>query len=123
MSQPSRSARLASSAVSLLVTVLALFVPSAAAYGTPADGPLARHTVVAHAEKQTAPQDIPALHVTVTHRLDAHLPGPQPIGPPRTAVDTAPHRALGGPDVRLRAVPATPRQAGAQAAPRGPPRR
>ncbi|MFI7322222.1 hypothetical protein [Streptomyces venezuelae] len=123
MSQPSRSARLAASAVSLVVTVLALFAPSAVAHGTPADGPLARHTAVAHAEKQTAPHDSPALHVTVTHRLDAHLPGPQPAGPPRTAVDTAPHRALGGPDVRREAVPAAPWRAGAQAAPRGPPRR
>ncbi|MFD6436588.1 hypothetical protein [Streptomyces venezuelae] len=123
MSQPSRSARFAASAVSLVVTVLALFVPSAAAYGPPADGPLARHTVVAHAEKSSAPHDVPAFHVTATHRLDAHLPGPQPIGPPRTAVDTAPHRALGGPDAEPEAAPAVPRRAGTAAAPRGPPRR
>ncbi|MFI1676149.1 hypothetical protein [Streptomyces sp. NPDC020607] len=123
MSQQSRSARIAASAVSLVVTVLALFVPSAAAQGTPADGPLARHTAVAHAEKQTAPHDVPALHVTVTHRLDAHIPGPQPVGPPRTAVDTAPHRALGGPDARPETVTAPPRRVGTAAAPRGPPQR
>ncbi|MET8690264.1 hypothetical protein ABZV77_39265 [Streptomyces sp. NPDC004732] len=93
MSQQSRSARLAASAVSLVVTVLALFVPSAAAYGTAADAPLTHHTVAAHAQQQAGPHDIPALHVAVAHRPDAHIPGPQPTGPPRTTADTAPHRA------------------------------
>ncbi|MEV7192428.1 hypothetical protein AB0N81_11555 [Streptomyces sp. NPDC093510] len=123
MSQQSRSARLATSALSLLVTVLALFVPTMGAHGTPADGPLTRHTVAAHAEDPAGPHDVPALHVALTHRPDAHIPGPQPGGPPRTAVDTAPHRALGGPDTRPGTAPPLPRQPLAAAAPRGPPHR
>ncbi|MEV5981824.1 hypothetical protein [Streptomyces sp. NPDC052114] len=122
MPQQSRSARLAVSALSFVVTVLALFVPSAQAYGTPGEGPLAPSAVTAHAEKAPGPHDIPALHVVVTHRPDAHIPGPQP-GPPRTAVDTAPHRTLGGPDPRPSAAPAPPLWAVASAAPRGPPHR
>ncbi len=123
VSQQSRSARLAASAVSLVVTVLALFVPTAAAYGTPADAPLTHHTAAAHAQKQAGPHDVPALHVAVAHRPDAHIPGPQPAGPPRTAVDTAPHRARGGPDARPATTPAPPRRPRAAAAPRGPPHR
>ncbi|MFH8610726.1 hypothetical protein ACH4D5_24935 [Streptomyces sp. NPDC018029] len=122
MAQQSRSARLAASALSLVVTVLALFVPSAAAHGAPADAPLARHTVVAHVGEPTGPHDVPALHV-VAHRPDAHIPGPQPAGPAHTAVDTAPHRALGGPETRPATAPAPPRRPLAATAPRGPPHR
>ncbi|MFK4069797.1 hypothetical protein [Streptomyces sp. NPDC029674] len=121
MAQQSRSARLAVSALSLVATVLALFIPSAAAYGAPADAPLARHTVAAHAGKPTGPQDVPALHIALAHRPDAHIPGPQPAGPAHTAVDTAPHRALGGPDARPATAPAPPRRPLPTAAPRGPP--
>ncbi|MEU1121743.1 MULTISPECIES: hypothetical protein [unclassified Streptomyces] len=171
MSQQSRSARVAVSALSFVVTVLALFVPSAAAYGTPADGPharhtvaaygasadgpltrhamaayetpsngpltrpavvsygtpadrpLTRHTVAAHAAQPTGPQDVPALHVAVAHRPDAHVPGPRPVGPPLTALDIAPHRALGGPDARPAAAYAPIPRPHAAAAPRGPPHR
>ncbi|WP_125510775.1 hypothetical protein [Streptomyces sp. WAC 01529] len=124
VSRQQRSARLASCASALLVTVLALFAPSAAyAYGTPADGPLTHHTVAAQAGKESGPKDTPALRVGVAHRLDAHLPGPQPAGPPRTAVDTAPHRATGGPDPRPAAPRAQPHEAAESAAPRGPPHR
>ncbi|MEV0254504.1 hypothetical protein AB0H82_09575 [Streptomyces sp. NPDC050732] len=123
MAQQSRSARVAASALSLVVTVLALFVPSAAAYGTSADAPPARHTVAAHAGKPTGPHDVPALHIAPAHRPDAHIPGPQPAGPAHTAVDTAPHRALGGPDARAATAPAPPRRPLAAAAPRAPPHR
>ncbi|MCF3119660.1 hypothetical protein IPZ68_08050 [Streptomyces arenae] len=123
MPQQSRSAHLAVSALTFVVTVLTLFVPSAAAVGTPGDAPLDRHTVAAHAGEAPGPHDIPALHVAVTHRPDAHIPGPQPSGPPRTAVDTAPHGALGGPDARPSAAPVPPLWALATAAPRGPPHR
>ncbi|QEV16343.1 hypothetical protein [Streptomyces alboniger] len=124
MSQQRRSARLASSAVALVVTVLALFAPAAAAAaaGIRADGTPTHHTV-AHAGKQTGTEDAPAFTVAVAHRLDAHLPGPQPVGPPRTAADTAPHRATGGPDTRPAAPHARSHEAIDSAAPRGPPHR
>ncbi|MEU8957698.1 hypothetical protein AB0C93_25725 [Streptomyces sp. NPDC048518] len=123
MSQQSRSARVAVSALSFVVTVLALLVPSAAAYATPADGPLTRHTVAAHAAQPAGPQDVPALHVAVAHRPDAHIPGPRPVGPPPTAFDIAPHRALGGPDARPAAAYAPTPRPHAASAPRGPPHR
>ncbi|MGV9885005.1 hypothetical protein [Streptomyces sp. NPDC003006] len=124
MSQQSRSERLAGAALCLVVAVLALFAPSAAtAYGSFDDGPLTHHTVVAHAGKQTGPEDAPALRVVLAHRLDAHIPGPQPVGPARTAVDTAPHRAAGGPDARPATTRVQPREAVGSAAPRAPPHR
>ncbi|MFF1380581.1 hypothetical protein [Streptomyces sp. NPDC058308] len=123
MSQQSRSARLAASALSFLVTVLVLFVPSAAASGASADAPPTRHAVGARAGKATGPHDIPALHVAVTHRPDAHIPEPQPAGPAPVPFDTAPHRALSGPDARPATAFAPPQRIHAAAAPRGPPRR
>ncbi|MFC9817653.1 hypothetical protein ACFVJM_37025 [Streptomyces virginiae] len=123
--QRSRSARLAASALTLLVTVLALFVPVTGAHGMPmpADGPLAHHTVAGHTEQGAGPDDVPALHLAVTHRLDAQIPGPQPAGPARTAVDTAPHRVLGGPGTGPATALAPPRRPAESAAPRGPPHR
>ncbi|MFF3645242.1 hypothetical protein [Streptomyces sp. NPDC002564] len=121
MAQQSRSARLAASALSLVVTVLALFAPSAAAHGTPADAPLPRHTAVAHAQQPAVPHDVPGLHVALTHRPDAPLPGPEPAGPAPTAAAAAPHRALGGPDTHGTGAPAPPRRPRAATAPRGPP--
>ncbi|MFF4420683.1 hypothetical protein ACFY04_07825 [Streptomyces sp. NPDC001549] len=126
MPQQSRSARLAASALTLVVTVLALFVPLAGAQGMPmpADRPLAHHTVAGHAGQGAGPDDdVPARHVAVTHRPDAHIPGPQPAGPARTAVDTAPRRALGGPDTGPATALAPPRRPAESAAPRGPPHR
>ncbi|MFC9583606.1 hypothetical protein ACFVJ8_12365 [Streptomyces yangpuensis] len=126
MPQRSRSARLAASALTVVVTVLALFVPVAGAQGMlmPADRPLADHTVAGHAGQEAGPDDdVPARHVAVTHRPDAHIPGPQPAGPARTAVDTAPHRALGGPDTGPATALAPPRRPAESAAPRGPPHR
>ncbi|MBM7173739.1 hypothetical protein JQK87_36250, partial [Streptomyces sp. G44] len=83
MSQQSTPARVAAAALSLVVTVLALFAPSAAtAHGTAAPEPLTHHTAAVHAGKQTGPEDVPALRV-VAHRLDAHLPAPHPAGPAR----------------------------------------
>jgi hypothetical protein len=123
VSQQRRPARLAASALSLLVTVLALFVPSAAtAYGAPGDGRLAHHAVAPHAGKQAGPEDVPALRVTVAHRLDAHIPGPQPLGSPRTSPDVVPPREPYEPDARP-AARSTPRQTSGAAAPRGPPHR
>ncbi|CAM5684294.1 putative protein OS=Streptomyces alboniger OX=132473 GN=CP975_01420 PE=4 SV=1 [Streptomyces alboniger] len=123
MSQQRRPARLAASALSLLVTVLALFVPSAAtAYGAPGDGRPAHPAVAAHAGERTGPEDVPALRVTVAHRLDAHIPGPQPPGSPRTSPDVVPPHGPCGPDARPVAR-TTPRQACQAAAPRGPPHR
>ncbi|WP_331725761.1 hypothetical protein OG264_38640 (plasmid) [Streptomyces xanthophaeus] len=123
MPQRSRSARLAASALTLVVTVLALFVPVAGAQGmpVPADRPLAHHAVPAG--EGAGPDDVPARHVAVAHRPDAHIPGPQPAGPARTAVDTAPHRALGGPDTGPATALAPPRRPAGSAAPRGPPHR
>ncbi|MEU7581421.1 hypothetical protein AB0B50_27880 [Streptomyces sp. NPDC041068] len=123
MPQQSRSARLAASALTLVVTVLALFVPVAGAQGMPTDGPLTHHMVVAHAGQGAGPDDVPALHVAVTHRPDAHIPGPQPAGPARTAVDAAPRRALGGPDTRPATALVPPGSPAESAAPRGPPHR
>ncbi|MFE0172169.1 hypothetical protein ACFWZ2_07605 [Streptomyces sp. NPDC059002] len=124
MSQQTRSARLAASALALVVTVLAFFVPAATtAYGTADEAPGPHHVAVAHDRSAVAPDDVPALRVAAAHRVDAHIPGPQPAGPPRTAVDTAPHGALGGPDARPAGVLAPPRHAVAAAAPRGPPLR
>ncbi|MBW5424795.1 hypothetical protein GKQ77_25055 [Streptomyces sp. BG9H] len=124
VSRQRRSARLASWSSALLVAVLALFAPSAAyAYGTPAGGPLTHHTVAAQAGKKSGPEDTHALRFAAAHRLDAHLPGPQPAGPPRTAVDKAPHRATGGPGQRPAAPRAQPHEAAESAAPRGPPHR
>ncbi|MGW6574422.1 hypothetical protein ACWGAN_19935 [Streptomyces sp. NPDC054945] len=126
MPQQSRSARLAASALTLVVTVLALFVPVAGAHGMPmpADGRLAHHTVAGHDAGQGArPDDVPARHVAVTHRPDAHIPGPQPAGPPLTAVDTAPRRLLGGPGTVPATALAPPRRPAESAAPRGPPHR
>ncbi|MFD4633522.1 hypothetical protein ACFVYR_32505 [Streptomyces sp. NPDC058284] len=123
MPQQSRSARLAASALSLVVTVLALFVPSAAAYGAPAGAPPTRHAVAAHAGRPTGPHDTPALHIAVTHRPDAHIPGPQPPGPGPTALDSAPHRARGWADARPATDLAPPQRPRATAAPRGPPHR
>ncbi len=123
--QRSRSTRLAASALTLVVTVLALFVQAAGAQGMlmPADRPLAHHTVAGHAGQGAGPDDVPALHLAVTNRPDAHIPGPQPAGPARTAVDTAPHRALGGPDTGPATALAPPRRPAESAAPRGPPHR
>ncbi|MET9543920.1 hypothetical protein ABZY36_01220 [Streptomyces sp. NPDC006627] len=115
MSQQSRPARLAAAALSLAVTVLALFAPSAAE-------PLTHHTVVAHAGKQAGPDDVPALRV-VAHRLDTHLPGPHPVGPARTAPDPAPHRATGGPASHPAAARVRAHEAADTAAPRAPPHR
>lgn len=125
MPQPSRSARLAASALTLVVTVLALFVPVAGAQGmpVPADRPLAQHTVAGHAGPGARPDDVPARYVAVTPRPDAHIPGPQPAGPARTAVDTAPRRAQGGPDAGPAAGLAPPPGPAGSAAPRGPPHR
>lgn len=123
MSQQSRSARLAVSALSFVVTVLTLLVPSAAAYGTPADGPLTRHSVTAHATRPAGPHDVPALQLAAAHRPDAHIPGPRPVGPQPTALDTAPHRALCGPDARTATACAPAQRPHAAAAPRGPPHR
>ncbi|MGA4846894.1 hypothetical protein ACOBQB_11720 [Streptomyces sp. G5(2025)] len=123
MSQQSRPARLAASALSLVVTVLALFTPSAAmAYRTPAAEPLTHHTVAAHVGERTGPEDVPALRV-VAHRLDAHTPGPHPPGPARTACDPVPHRATGGPPSHPTAVRVRTHQAADPAAPRAPPHR
>ncbi|MFF8659107.1 hypothetical protein [Streptomyces huasconensis] len=123
VSQQSRAARLAASALSLVVTVLALFAPSAAtAYGTPAPEPLTHHTVAAHAGKQTGPEDVPALRVAA-HRLDTHLPAPHLAGPARTASDPAPHRATGGPATHPTAPRIRAHQAADPAAPRAPPHR
>ncbi|MGW7262405.1 hypothetical protein [Streptomyces sp. NPDC054842] len=125
MPRRSRSARLAASALTLVVTVLALFVPVAGAQSAPvpAGRPLAHHTVAGHAGQGAGPDDVPALHVALTHRPDAHIPGPQPAGPARGAVDTAPRRALGGPDTGPATALAPPRGAAESAAPRGPPHR
>ncbi len=111
--------------MALVVTVLALFAPAAAAAaaGIRADSTPTRHTVAAHAGQRTAAEDAPAFTVAVAHRLDAHLPGPQPVGPPRTAADTAPHRATGGPDTQPAAPRARSHEAIDSAAPRGPPHR
>ncbi|MEV7278652.1 hypothetical protein [Streptomyces sp. NPDC093111] len=125
MSQQSRSARLAASALTLVVTVLALFVPVAGAQGVPlpADRPLAHHAVAGYAGHEAGRDDVPAQQVAVTHRPDVHIPGPQPAGPARTAVDTAPRRALGGPDTGPGTVLVPPRGPAESAAPRGPPHR
>ncbi|MCB5167390.1 hypothetical protein LG634_21440 [Streptomyces bambusae] len=125
MPQQSRSARLAASVLALVVTVLALFVPVAGAHGSPlpADELLARHTVVGHAGQGAGPDDVPALLVALTHRPDAHIPGPQPAGSARTAVDAAPHGALGGPGAGPGSARVPPRRPAESAAPRGPPHR
>ncbi|MEV0126269.1 hypothetical protein AB0I16_32795 [Streptomyces sp. NPDC050703] len=123
MPQQRRSARLAASGLSLLVTVLALFVPSAAtAYGAPGDGRLTHHTVAAHAGEQAGAEDVPALRVTVAHRLDAHIPGPQPQGSPRTSPDVVPPLPPSGTDARPVSRVSSHRTIEA-AAPRGPPHR
>ncbi|MEV6044084.1 hypothetical protein [Streptomyces xanthochromogenes] len=125
MPRQSRSARLAASALTLVVTVLALFVPVAGAQGMPlpADRQLSHHTAAGHAGRGAGPDDIPVPHVAVTHRPEVHIPGPQPVGPARTAVDRAPRRALGWPDTGPVTTLAPPRRPAGSAAPRGPPHR
>ncbi|WP_159043856.1 hypothetical protein [Streptomyces sp. NRRL S-1521] len=121
MPQQRRSARLAASALSLLVTVLALLVPSSATvHGAPGDGRLTHHTVAAHAGKRSGPEDVPALRVTVVHRLDTHIPAPQPPASPRTSPEVLPPRPPYETDARA-ASRVTPHQAIEAAAPRGPP--
>ncbi|MEV6719327.1 hypothetical protein AB0M94_00230 [Streptomyces xanthochromogenes] len=125
MPRQSRSARLAASALTLVVTVLALFVPVAGAQGVPlpADRPLSHHTAAGHAGRGAGPDDIPVPQVAVAHRSDAHIPGPQPAGPASTAVDTAPRRVVGGPDTGPATSLVPPRRPAESAAPRGPPHR
>ncbi|WP_159072453.1 hypothetical protein [Streptomyces formicae] len=124
MAQQTRSARLAASALALVVTVLAFFVPAATtAYGAPGDAPGAHHLTVVHEQGSVSPDDVPALRVAPAHRVDAHIPGPGPAGPARRAFDAAPHRACGGPDARTTGVLPPPCHAVAAAAPRGPPHR
>ncbi|GHB30645.1 hypothetical protein GCM10010331_16300 [Streptomyces xanthochromogenes] len=125
MPQQSRSARLAASALTLVVTVLALFVPVAGAQGMPVppDRPLTHHTAAGHARQGVGPDGVPLPHVAVTHRPEAHIPGPQPVGPARTTVDRVPRRALGWPDTGPATTLAPPRRPAESAAPRGPPHR
>lgn len=122
MARQGRSARLAASALSLVLTVLIFLVPSAATAHGAAVTPLGHHTA-ADAGKKTSPDDVPALRVTVAHRLDAPVSGPQPAVAARAASDTAPHRTLGGPDTAPAAPGTPPRRAADRAAPRGPPHR
>ncbi|MFJ2766370.1 hypothetical protein [Streptomyces sp. NPDC087300] len=124
MAQQTRSARLAASALALVVSVLAFFVPAATtAYGASGDAPSVPHLTVVHDRSSVSPDDVPALRVAAAHRVDAHIPGPGPAGPARTSFDAAPHRACGGPDARTTGVVAPPCHAVAAAAPRGPPHR
>ncbi|QEU96582.1 hypothetical protein [Streptomyces kanamyceticus] len=124
MAQQTRSARLTASALALVVTVLAFFVPAAtAAYGAPGDAPSTHQLTVVHDRSSVAPDDVPALRVAAAHRVDAHIPGPQPAGPAGRAFDAAPHRAAAGPDARTTGVLPPPCPARAAAAPRGPPHR
>ncbi|MER7764157.1 hypothetical protein [Streptomyces sp. NPDC097619] len=125
MPQQSRSARLAVSALTLVVAVLALFVPMTGPQGIllPSDRPLSLHTVAGHAGQGAGPDDVPALRLAVAHRHDAHLPGPQPAGSAGTAVDTVPHGVFGGPATDPPTALAPPRRPTGPAAPRGPPAR
>ncbi|MFI6642652.1 hypothetical protein [Streptomyces sp. NPDC050504] len=122
MVRQGRSARLAASALSLVLTVLVFLVPSTAAAHSAALTPLGQHER-ADAGRKTSPEDIPALRVTAPHRLDAPAPEPHPVPAARTPVDSAPRRALGGPDTAPAAPGTPPHGAAGSAAPRGPPHR
>ncbi|GHC67629.1 hypothetical protein [Streptomyces flavofungini] len=137
-----RSARLAASLLSAVVAVLAFAVPSRAAAA--ATGPAVQSWVTAAAKtsgpatansggqqrpKAYGPQassrhDTPrAVHTTVAHLHQAHVPHPPYPGGTGPSADRAPLRALGGPDAHPRTSTPSTRFTDAAPEPRGPPSR
>lgn len=136
-----RSARLAASLLSAVVAVLAFAVPSRAASAatgaavqawTAAAQPSGPHTSNSpgqqrprsHGPYASSGQDTPrAVHATVAHLHQAHVPHPPYPGATGPGADRAPLRALGGPDARPSTSTPSTRFADAAPEPRGPPSR
>ncbi|MFD5699383.1 hypothetical protein [Streptomyces lasiicapitis] len=143
-----RSARLAASLLSAVVAVLAFAVPSSRAatavgsaakpWVTPAaaaqqsGGPYTtkspgQQRPRAHGAQASYGADSPvgprAVHATVAHLHQGHLPHPPFPGTTGPGAERAPHRSLGGPDARPFTSTPPARFAHAAAEPRGPPSR
>ncbi|WJV44352.1 hypothetical protein [Streptomyces flavofungini] len=137
-----RSARLAASLLSAVVAVLAFVVPSRAASAAtgpavqawatataPSSGPHATNSPSqqrprAHGPYASSGQDAPrAVHATVAHLHQAHVPHPPYPVATGPRADRAPLRALGGPDTRPGSSTPSTRFADAAPEPRGPPSR
>ncbi|QIB41906.1 hypothetical protein [Streptomyces aureoverticillatus] len=142
-----RSARLAASLLSAVVAVLAFAVPSsraatavgsaAQAWVTPAaaqqsGGPYTtkspgQQRPRAHGAQASygteSPAGTRAVHATVAHLHQGHLPHPPFPGTTGPGAEHAPHRSLGGPDARPFTSTSPARFAHAAAEPRGPPSR